>query len=180
MLLPPPSEQARWFNSEVQPHEASLRAYLQRLVPAWSDVDDVVQESYVRILQAKKRGKIDSPRGLLFAIARNAARDLFRRRSTRSETQLEEIERSDLDTEAISVAETVSRQQEEELLAEAIQSLPERCRIVLTLRKLDGLSQKEISTRLGIAEHTVEIHLLNGLRRCGEYFARRGIKRTQR
>ena len=150
------------------------------MVPVWCDVDDVIQESYLRILQAKKRGKVDSPRGLLFAIARNAARDLFRRRTTRSETRLEEIDPACAHTQAQSVVETVSQQQEEALLEEAIQALPERCRIVLTLRKFDGLPQKEIAARLGIAEHTVEIHLLNGLRRCSEYFARRGIHRSKR
>ena len=44
----------------------------------------------------------------------------------------------------------------EELLVEAIEQLPTRCREVMTLRKIDGLSQREVAARLGIAEHTVE------------------------
>lgn len=170
------SEQSRWFAAEVQPHEPALRAYLHGIAPQWSDVDDLIQESYIRILQARDKGAIDCVRGLLFAIARNAARDLFRRRTVRPEMPLEEIDSACVSSYAHGVAEVVSRQQEEELLAEAIQSIPERCRTVLTLRKFEGLSQKEIAERLGIAEHTVEIHLLNALKRCGDYFAKRGLR----
>ena len=175
-MPPENSEQARWFASEVQPHESSLRAYLHGLAPAFGDVDDIVQESYVRLLRARDRGAIGSVRGLLFTIARNAARDLFRRRVVVPIISLEDIAPSHVVDQSPGVVELVSREQEKELLAEAIRALPERCRIVLTLRKFEGLPQKEIAARLGIAEHTVEIHLLTALRRCREYFAKRGLR----
>jgi RNA polymerase sigma-70 factor (ECF subfamily) len=50
------------------------------------------------------------------------------------------------------ITESVSRSQEIELLADAIRALPTRCREVLLLRKIQGLSQKEIANRLGISE----------------------------
>lgn len=174
--LPPNPEQTRWFASEVLPHEPSLRAYLHRIAPGFSDVDDLMQECYLRILRARDRGAIGSVRGLLFAIARNAARDLFRRRTVADTIPLEDTVPSHVLDDAPGVAEVVSLRQETELLTEAIAALPERCRAVLTLRKFQGLSQKEIAARLGIAEHTVEIHLLNALRRCGKYFAERGMR----
>src|SRR5262245_21476687 len=46
------------------------------------------------------------------------------------------------------VVDVVTRRQEQTLLAEAIRTLPERCREVLILRKIHGLSQKEIAARL--------------------------------
>jgi len=54
------------------------------------------------------------------------------------------------------------------MLAKAIQSLPDRCRQVFTLRKVYGCSQKEIALRLNISENTVEQHLTKAARRCAQ------------
>ena len=56
-----------------------------------------------------------------------------------------------------------------------IQTLPDRCRQILTLRKIYGLPQKEIARQLGIAEHTVEAQVGAGVRRCAEYLSRFGL-----
>jgi len=69
----------------------------------------------------------------------------------------------------------VARSQELEMLTQAIQSLPTRCRQILTLRKIYGLSQKEVAAELGISEHTVEAQGTIALRKLGEFFASRGI-----
>jgi DNA-directed RNA polymerase specialized sigma24 family protein len=62
--------------------------------------------------------------------------------------------------------EIVNLTQERRLLARVIASLPEKCRQVLILRKIHGLSHKEIALRMGIAEHTVEKHVSHGVRLC--------------
>jgi RNA polymerase sigma-70 factor (ECF subfamily) len=55
-------------------------------------------------------------------------------------------------------------------LAEAIGSLPPRVREVFTLRRIKGLSQKEISSQLGITEGTVERHMTRALFLLSEDF----------
>lgn len=171
--LIPQSDHARWFHDEILPHEAGLRGYLHGMA-APADIDDLVQETYARLLRARERGPVLSPRGLLFATARNAARDLFRRRSTENTSSMTELDGSRVCDEAPGVAEAVSRRQEAELLESAIAALPPRCREVLLLRKFENLSHREISCRLGIAEHTVEAQLSKALRRCERYFKRHG------
>lgn len=79
-MPPTDPETTRWFAEQVLPHEAALRAFLHSLVPP-SDIDDLMQETFTRVLRARAQGEIASVRGLLFATARNAARDLFRRRA---------------------------------------------------------------------------------------------------
>jgi RNA polymerase sigma factor (sigma-70 family) len=168
-------KQANWFATEVQPHEAALRAYLRAHFSTLTDPDDIVQETYVRLLRARERGPIESPRGLLFATARNAARDLLRRRATAPTFPITETDESSVFDPAPGAAETASRRQETDLLAAAIEGLPPRCREILVLRKFENLSHREIAQRLGIAEHTVEAQLTKALHRCGEFFARHGL-----
>jgi RNA polymerase sigma factor (sigma-70 family) len=170
------AEQNRWFAKEVQPHESGLRAYLHHCFPSLVDADDVVQESFLRVLRARIAGKLRSPKGLLFRAAHNAAIDVFRRSRTVSLEAVEEFEGPAASAQAPAAAESVSRQEELDLLMEAIDSLPRRCREVLRLRKIHGLSHKEIALRMGISERTVNVQVGKGVRRCAEYLEARGLE----
>ncbi len=75
------AEQARWFSEHVQPHEPALRAFLSKRFPTLPDHDDLVQETYVRVLRVADPARLAHPKAFLFTTARNAAIDLFRRRS---------------------------------------------------------------------------------------------------
>ncbi|HRE82683.1 MAG TPA: sigma-70 family RNA polymerase sigma factor, partial [Opitutaceae bacterium] len=72
-------------------------------------------------------------------------------------------------------AELASREQELDLLAQAIEALPVRCRQVLKLRKIYGLSHRDIAARLGISERTVNVQIGHGVRRCGEFLRAHGV-----
>jgi RNA polymerase sigma-70 factor (ECF subfamily) len=171
-----PNEAARWFAQEVKPHEPALRSVLRRLVTSLSDVDDLVQECYLRILRARERVPIRSSKAFLFTTARNAAHDLRRRRVVANAIVFEETDASCvLQDDCPGVADSVCHQQELALLAEAIHELPERCRQVFLLRKIQELPQKEIARRLGISESTVETLVAKGAARCADYLHRRGL-----
>jgi RNA polymerase sigma factor (sigma-70 family) len=118
---------------------------------------------------------IRAPKPLLFAIARNAVRDFIQGKRRAVLIPMTETERIDVLEGDEDVVEFVCRKQELALLAEAIRALPERCREVLLLRKIKGLSQKEIAQLLGIAEHTVEALAAKGTRRCAEFLRARGV-----
>jgi len=169
----PPTDQTRWFAEEVQPHERSLRAYLGRSLAARDDVDDVVQDTYVKLWRTGMSGLVRSPKAFLFTVARNVALDLRRRRAVSAAQPITETAPLHVLEDSPGVVDLVSRRQELALLAEAIHALPERCRQVFLLRKIQGLSQREIAARLGITENTVETLVAKGARRCADYVRER-------
>ena len=173
----PPSdaEQTRWFIEEVHPHEPALRGYLRGCFPTLQDIDDLVQEAYARLIRAHNAGQVGHPRAYLFATARNAALDLFRRGRIVSFEGIAEIERLSVLETGPDPAEEASHDQEIEILHEAVGSLPNRCRQVLILRRLRGHSHREIAQVLGISEHTVNAQLAIGMSRCREYLRARGM-----
>ena len=175
----PPADQSRWFEDEVRPHESALRSYLRTLFPSLPDIDDLVQESYARLLRAKEAGKVRYVKAFLFAIARNAALDFCRRRQVVSIEAIGDLTDLTVIDDRPDAAEIVNKQQELELLAAAVRSLPERCRQVLTLRLLYGLSHKEIAARLAISDLTVKAQLAKGMRRCAAYFKAQGLAKAR-
>ncbi len=174
-VSPPPTEQARWFAEEVQPHESSLRSYLRNVFPALPDIDDLVQESYARLIRAREAGRVTYAKAFLFATARNAALDFFRRRQVVRIDGVANLRELSVAEDRPDTGEAVNKQEELALLAEAVRDLPERCRQVLTLRLLYGMAHKEIAAELRISEHTVKAQLAKGMRRCADYFAERGL-----
>lgn len=165
----------RWYAAAVQPHEAELRGWLRARFPDLTDVDDVVQESLTRVVRARATVRAGGVKAFLFATARNLVVDQVRRRQVASIESIAEIESLSVFDETPTAAESTARHQEIELLTLAIQSLPDRCRQVLTLRKIYGLSQRDIATQLGISEHTVEAQVGVGMRRCAVFLARFGL-----
>ena len=174
VVIPPHTDQDRWFAEEVQPHEAPLRRWLESRFPAIGDRDDLVQESMVRTLRSHVLNPIANVRGFLFLTARNLALNYLRRRRHERPKGLGEIDPNGVLDESVDTPEIVARRQEIDMLYQALHSLPERCRQVFVLRRIHGLSQREIAQKLGITEKTVENHSVIALDKCAAFFVRHG------
>jgi RNA polymerase sigma factor (sigma-70 family) len=172
-----PREGDEWFRAHVQPHEAMLRAWLAHGFGSRLAIDDVVQEAFLRVLRARATGELQSPKAFLFATARNLALDQLRRHHVSRTDSLVEADYSNVLDERESVPDHVARNQELALLTEAIQSLPDRCRQVMTLRIVYGLAQRVIGEKLGISDRTVAAQLAIGTAKCTAFMLRRTDQR---
>ena len=172
-MNPENPDSSRWFAEYLQPHEAMLRAWLRSRFPQLLDVDDVVQEAFARVLAARGRAEVRQPKAFFFATARNLALDYFRRRQVANVEPLGGLDELSVLEDGETIVETVARNQEIELMTEAIQSLPDRCRRVMTLRYVYGLSQKDIAAQLEISVRTVEAQVTIGTKRCTKYVRHR-------
>ena len=168
-MPPQDPEQTRWFAEHLHVQEPMLRAWLQSRFPQLTEVDDIVQESYARVLMVRGKQELRSPKAFFFATARNLAVGYFRKYKVANAEFLKGLDELAILEDGDDVSETVARNQEIEVMTQAIQSLPKRCRQVMTLRHVYGLSQKEIAAELGISLRTVEAQVTIGVKRCTRF-----------
>lgn len=149
----------------------SCRAHLarvaSRIVPP-GEVEDIVQETYVRVCLLSAREEIQEPRAFLARIARNLALDHIKRSAWRLSSPLDETPEEELPWAggADDPFSRTSANEEFGLFCEAVRLLPQQCRRVFVLRKVYGYSQKEIARMLNTSENTIEKHIAKGMAHC--------------
>jgi RNA polymerase sigma-70 factor (ECF subfamily) len=153
----------RDFASLYQATLAPLRRYLARLLGNQTEAQDVAHDAYLRVYPSVNRKAAERPEALLYVTARRLAINRLKRRSISPFTR-EELKPDAAVSSRPGVAQEVMARQELRLLEQAISDLPEGCRAVLLLRKIEMLSHREIAERLGIAVSTVEKQHARALR----------------
>ena len=158
------SEVDAWFVREVLPLEASLMQYLAHNWENKSEIPDLRQEIYARVCEAARHQFPHSARSFLFATARNFLIDLVRHSRVVQIEAMADLETLDIASDQPGPEREVSAREELRAVHAAIRRLPPRCQETVVLRKVEGLSLREISVRMNISEKTVERHLTEGLR----------------
>jgi RNA polymerase sigma factor (sigma-70 family) len=153
-----------WFLNQVFHHRTALHRYLGKLTSGAEDIEDLVQETYVRIYALPDYLQVESPKALLFRIAHNLAVERARRQKSQATDTVADLEDEQTD----------ARRRFESFCA-AVERLPPLCRRVFVLRKVHKLSPAEISEVLGVSESTIEKHVAKGLVRCRDYLRELGL-----
>jgi RNA polymerase sigma factor (sigma-70 family) len=156
---------AEWVGREILPHERDLRLWLQRRLMASADVEDIVQECYCRLAQLPDVSHVTMPRAYLFAMARNLAqRQLKRARVVRIEA-LSDGGDGEWESDLPSPERIAAAREELGRVQAALATLSERARRIFLMRKVEGLSQKEIAHAMGVSEAVVENEASRSLRK---------------
>jgi RNA polymerase sigma factor (sigma-70 family) len=167
------TEIRRWFATEVRPLESVLRGYLQSRFQGIYDLDDLVQEALLKLIVAKRRGRVRHTKAMLFTIAKNDAISIIRRQKVSRIIDIPSAKAHEIPEEGPGVLEMLDYKHEVALLKEAIGTLPPMCGQVLRMRRIDGLSTREIAVQLGISESTVQAHVCKGIQRCFDFVMER-------
>ena len=151
----------------------SLKRAIAGIVPP-KEVEDIVQEAYVRACQADRESPINVPRSFLFKTARNLALDYAKRAETRLSDSYEEDSVGHPGQQAYGVdplREAVSHE-EFSLFCEAVRLLPVQCRRAFVLKKVYGYSRREIAEHMGVSENTVQTQIARGMKACTQFMER--------
>lgn len=158
-----------WFKREILAHEAGLVRYLMRVWPNKHEVPDLRQEAYARVYQAARKERPTSPRAFLFSTAHHLMADRLRHERIVSIEAVGDIEELHVLRDEISTEQRVSAREELKRLARAMDRLPPKCREVMWLRRVEGLTQKEAAEAMGVSVKAIEQHVSKGGRLLAEY-----------
>ena len=154
-------------------HQAALKRFISRFLPNSHDIEDVSQETFLRAFTVEKSREIEQPKSFLFRIAKHVALTQLTRKSRQITDYLEDFDDSEVLLTEDTVEDEVIARETLGIHCEAVAGLPTQCRRVYLMRKVYGMSHKEIAARLGIAVSTVEKHLIKGVEQCDRYVRER-------
>lgn len=161
-----PDQRRKGLLDQLLSHRTALQKYLRRFTAGAEDVEDLVQEAYVRVCAMSPAQVVQSPRALLFRIGRNLAVDRARQRLSHATDDVADFEPLNVFSEETQPDEQVDLRRRFESFCDVVDSLPPLCRRVFVLRKVYQLSHAEIAQVLGVSHSTIEKHVAKGLLRC--------------
>lgn len=165
-----PTEFDAWFVREILVHERALMLFLQSRWSHRDELHDLRQEVYTRVYESALRARPQQPKAFLFASARHLMIDRLRRSRVVSIEPMGDFELSNVYLiDELSPERWAGTRQALKRMTEALDRLPDRCREVVWLRRVEELSQKEVAVRLGLSEKTVEKHLAKGMRLIADH-----------
>ena len=141
------------------------------------DIEDIVQETFIRSFEAARTTEIRHPRSFMLKTARNLALNHISRSDQRLTDQVEDFAALDVYLPTEVVESVVEANEQFLLFCRAVRELPLQCRRAFLLKKVYGFSQKEVAAFLGLSESTVEKHVARGLLMCSDYLATHGDRR---
>ena len=153
-----------------QPLKSVISKYLKRP----EDVEDIVQETFVRTYEAKQKSKILNLRAYFFTTARNLSLKHLDLHANKITDYLEDLGISEVYDDRPSLESEYEANKQFSIFCEAVRELPPQCRRVLILKKVYGLSHADIAKRLEITVSTTNQHLAKGIARCTLYMREKG------
>ena len=158
------ADEDRIFAKSSEALRGSLRRYFAARGMPPADIDDLVQEVYLRIVRRGNPDDIDDLVPYCFATAASVLRDRHRRRGVRNADAHVTFDPELHGGEAVEPERVLLGRQALQATTRALMELPERTRQVFILRRVEGQRHSEIATRLGISVSAVEKHMLRAVR----------------
>lgn len=152
--------------------DALVRSILKMCIRQ-EDVDDILQESCLRLMDASEKRSIASPQGYLFVVSRNLVIEKLSRSSREISMEINDALMGSVDLPA---DQALYYQRKFEVLGRALQSLPERQRRAILLRKYFGLSHTEIARKMKVSVSSVEKYIASGIRECKRLLSAQGYE----
>jgi RNA polymerase sigma-70 factor (ECF subfamily) len=126
------------------------------------EAENIVQNTFLYLWENRSiLESLDNLNAFLFTLVKNRCIDFLRKtlQEGRSES-LSEIQEKEMELKLYSLQQfdenKLSREEIDQLITDAINTLPPRCREIFVLSRLEGLSHKEIADQLQISTNTIE------------------------
>lgn len=138
---------------------AALTRFVVRRVGDWALAEDVVQDTFLKLMEFSRRAEVQDPSALAFRIAENLVRDHFRRPRNRAHDLLDD----NLCDETPGAETHVMDKQRLALVSDIVAQMPRKRREVLVRRRVHGESLSLIGQSMNLSPQAVEKHLVRAL-----------------
>jgi len=147
---------------------------IMKMSVAQQDVDDILQETFIRVLHSDAKQQIKSPKGYLFVVSRNLVLKTLMQQSKEIHTELDDaLLENDVDD---TVEKALYQKLKFERFSKVLSALPEKNRRAILLRKLYSLSHKEIAKKMDVSVSSVEKYIATGLKQCKQSLYAQGYE----
>jgi RNA polymerase sigma-70 factor (ECF subfamily) len=143
------------------------------------EAEDVVQKTYMQLLQHPNPADIQNPKAYLYKTAINLALNHLRYQRVRSAHLQSDTDPDTLASHTPSPEVSTEDCQQLDRLHSVLAELPPLCRHAFLLNRIDGLTHAEISGRLKISQKTVERYIIRAFDTCYSRLGRTKVKYTQ-
>ena len=154
------------FERLFKTYFAALMAFSRKILGDEDDAREVVHQVFIKLWE--RRNEIDlstSLKSYLFTAVNNRSLNMIRDRKKFSSEEVPE------QAGVLDVSAELESLELEEKIRGAINSLPERCRVIFELHRFDGMTYGEIAKQLNISVKTVENQITKALKTLREQLA---------
>ena len=148
----------------LERHGPALRAWFGRRLRNPADVDDAVQDVWVRAQPHLTAGGIDNVSSYLFQTAQSVLTDKARRASVRAEALHESLREMHHPVEGVTPDRVLLGKEAIARIAAKVKAMPERTRDIFILHRFENVSYGEIASMMGLSVSAIEKHIMKALR----------------
>ena len=158
-------------------YEKALRRYISTFFITSQDIDDITQETFLRSFESNIKSTIRQPKSFMYRVAKNLILSEYRRSSYKLTDYIEDLEDHEEPLDITNLENDIDSQHTLGLFCEGLASLPEQCRRVVVMRKVYGLSIKEIAERLDMPTSTINWNIAKGMTHCDNLIEKHATSR---
>jgi RNA polymerase sigma factor (sigma-70 family) len=170
------------FQNNIKP----LKHYVSRFFGNSHDIEDLLQDVYIRVVEAEKVTRITTPKAFIYKVARNLALNEKSRARQKHCSAINDDELAQIIDE-LSLEDNIEQEQRFIHFCSSVNKLPPQCRKVFIMKKVYGLANNDIAKELDISVSTVDKHLAkalitcrNDLQKMGHFIAPAGKNPTRK
>jgi len=153
-----------WFEREILPHRASLEKYLARCFPSEADLEDIVQQSFERILARSGDEPIENPKFYLRRTAWSLVQSRIRRRAIASIDYYADLSAFDFQCDAPLPDDICAAREEFAILSAHFAELSPQAQAAIRLVRLEGRPFLEVADMLGLSVSGVSKQIRRAVR----------------
>lgn len=152
-------------------YRGEILGFLNSRVSNLEQAEDLLQQTFLRVLQRANWAAVNNPRAYLKTTARHVLADYYRSRNARNHNAFVEFDDGRHVDETWSPGRSADSDDELRQLAAAIETLSGPVQKAFVLSRVYGHTYAEIGQLMGLSPRTVEKHVAKGLATCFRYMA---------